>query len=395
VIRLPIYMDGQATTPVDPRVLEAMLPYFTERFGNAASRHHRHGWEAEAAVDRAREQVARLIGAAPREIVFTSGATESNNLALKGVAEFHRERGDHLLTQATEHKAVLDPCRALERRGLRIGILPVDRQGRVDPGQLGGALGERTLLVSVMAANNEIGTLQPIREIGRICKEKGVLFHTDAAQAAGKIRLDVTELGVDLLSLSAHKLYGPKGVGVLYVRGRNPRVRLAPQLDGGGHERGLRSGTLNVPGIVGLGEACAIAQAEMAAEAERVGGLRDRLLRGILSRLDGVTLNGHPEERLPGNLHLSFSGVEGELLLLALREIALSSGSACTSASVEPSHVLRALGVSDTAAHSSLRFGLGRFNTEEEADFTADRVVQEVKRLRETTPARETPEGAS
>jgi cysteine desulfurase len=395
VIRLPIYMDGQATTPVDPRVLEAMLPYFTERFGNAASRHHRHGWEAEAAVDRAREQVARLIGAAPREIVFTSGATESNNLALKGVAEFHRERGDHLLTQATEHKAVLDPCRALERRGLRIGILPVDRQGRVDPGQLGGALGERTLLVSVMAANNEIGTLQPIREIGRICKEKGVLFHTDAAQAAGKIRLDVTELGVDLLSLSAHKLYGPKGVGVLYVRGRNPRVRLAPQLDGGGHERGLRSGTLNVPGIVGLGEACAIAQAEMATEAERVGGLRDRLLRGILSRLDGVTLNGHPEERLPGNLHLSFSGVEGELLLLALREIALSSGSACTSASVEPSHVLRALGVSDTAAHSSLRFGLGRFNTEEEADFTADRVVQEVKRLRETTPARETPEGAS
>jgi cysteine desulfurase len=246
-----------------------------------------------------------------------------------------------------------------------------------------------------MAANNEIGTLQPIREIGRICKEKGVLFHTDAAQAAGKIRLDVTELGVDLLSLSAHKLYGPKGVGALYVRGRNPRVRLAPQLDGGGHERGLRSGTLNVPGIVGLGEACAIAQAEMATEAERVGGLRDRLLRGILSRLDGVTLNGHPEERLPGNLHLSFSGVEGELLLLALREIALSSGSACTSASVEPSHVLRALGVSDTAAHSSLRFGLGRFNTEEEADFTADRVVQEVKRLRETTPARETPEGAS
>ena len=386
MLKLPIYMDCHATTPVDPRVLEAMLPYFTERFGNAASR-HAYGWDAERAVDLAREQVASLIGASPKEIIFTSGATESNNLTLKGAAEFHREHGDHILTQATEHRAVLDTCRALERRGLRVTLLPVDRHGRVSAEQVREAIPDQTILVSIMAANNEIGTLQPIRDIGRVCREKGVLFHTDAAQGVGRVKIDVEEMGIDLLSLSAHKIYGPKGIGALYVRGRRPRARIAPQMDGGGHERGLRSGTLNVPGVVGLGKACETCGHEMDVEQGRVRGLRDRLRDGILEQLSDAYLNGHPEERLPGNLHLSFARVEGELLLLGLKEIALSSGSACTSATLEPSHVLRALSVRDDLAHSSLRFGLGRFNTEEEVDYVVGRVVQEVTRLREMSPA--------
>lgn len=388
MLKLPIYMDCHATTPVDPRVLEAMLPYFTERFGNAASRHV-HGWDAERAVDLAREQVAGLVGASPKGVVFTSGATESINLALKGVAEFHRGQGrDHLVTQATEHPAVLDTCGALERRGFRIAVLPVDRYGRVTPEQVREAITEQTVLVSIMTANNEVGTLQPVREIGRVCQEKGVLFHTDATQGAGRVEIDVEGMGIDLLSLSAHKMYGPKGVGALCVRSRRPRVRIIPQMDGGGHERGLRSGTLNVPGAVGLGKACEICGAEMRGEAERVRGLRDRLRDGILAQLSDISTNGHPEARLPGNLHLSFAGVEGELLLLGLKEIALSSGSACASASPAPSHVLRALGVNDELAHSSLRFGLGRFNTEEEVDYAVRRVVQEVTRLRVIAGAR-------
>ncbi|MSS70328.1 MAG: IscS subfamily cysteine desulfurase [Candidatus Latescibacteria bacterium] len=382
MIKRQIYMDAHATTPVDPRVLETMLPTFTERFGNAASRHV-FGWDAERAVDLAREQVAALIGASPKEIIFTSGATESNNLAIKGAAEFGREHGDHIVTQATEHRAVLDPCRTLERRGYRVTCLPVDRYGRVSAEQVREALTDKTVLVSIMAANNEVGTLQPVREIGRVCKEKGVLFHTDATQGVGRVEIHVEEMGIDLLSLSAHKIYGPKGVGALYIRGRRPRARIAAQMDGGGHERGLRSGTLNVPGIVGLGKACEVCGQEMNAEGERMRGLRDRLGDGITGQLSDVYLNGHPEERLPGNLNLSFAHVEGGLLLIGLKEIALSSGSACTSATLEPSHVLRALGVGDDLAHSSLRFGLGRFNTEEEVDYVVGRVVQEVTRLRE------------
>ncbi len=385
MLKLPIYMDGHATTPVDPRVLEAMLPCFTERFGNAASRHV-YGWAAEEAVDRAREQVAGLIGAAPKEIIFTCRATESNNLSLKGVAEFHKDSGDHVVTQATEHKSILDICKTLERRGYRVTYLPVDRHGRVAPERVREAITDRTILVSIMAANNEIGTLQPLREIGAICKQSGVLFHTDATQAVGKVGVNVAEMGIDLLSLSAHKLYGPKGVGALYVRSRGPRVRIAPQIDGGGHERGLRSGTLNVPGIVGLGTACEICRREMAEESGRLRRLGGRLREGIVSQLDAVFLNGHPEERLPGSLHLSFAGVEGELLLMGLKDVAVSSGSACTSAAPEPSHVLRALGVSDDLAHSSLRFGLGRFTTEEEVDYVSGRVVHEVRRLREISP---------
>ena len=379
---LPIYMDNHATTPVDPRVLDAMLPYFTKRFGNAASRHHRFGWEAEEATDRARQQVAGLIRASAKEIIFTSGATESNNLAIKGAAEFHRNRGDHIITQATEHRCVLDICRSLERRGYRVTCLPVDPCGLVSPDHVEAAITPQTLLVSIMVANNEIGTIQPVREIGRICKERGILFHTDAAQAVGKVEVDVEGMGVDLLSLSGHKIYGPKGVGALYVRSRAPRTRIAPQVDGGGHERGLRSGTLNVPGIVGLGRACELCQQEMELETRRVCELRDRLMQGILDQLGHVHLNGHPDLRLPGNLNLSFDFVEGELLLIGLKEVAVSSGSACTSATTEPSHVLRALGVSDDLAHSSLRFGLGRFNTLEEVDYVVGRVVGEVTRLR-------------
>lgn len=381
----PIYMDNQATTPVDPRVLDEMMPYFKADFGNAASRTHSFGWAAETAVDRAREQIADLIHADARDIVFTSGATESDNLAIKGVASVCGEKGGHIITQATEHHAVLDSCKALERRGFDVSVLPVDRYGRVDSEAVSDEIGDNTLLVSVMAANNEIGTVQPLDEIGAICRERNILFHCDAAQAVGKLPIDVQALGIDLLSISAHKLYGPKGVGALYVRGR-PRVRLVAEIDGGGHERGMRSGTLNVPGIVGLGAACELAGAEMAAEGARLRGLRERLQTRLFDGLDDVFLNGHPTERLDGNLNLSFEGVDGESLMVGLNEIALSSGSACTSAALEPSYVLRALGVSNRLAESSIRFGIGRFNVEAEIDHVAGRVIGEVERLREISP---------
>ena len=381
----PIYMDNQATTPVDPRVLDEMMPYFKADFGNAASRTHSFGWAAETAVDRAREQIADLIHADARDIVFTSGATESDNLAIKGVASVCGEKGGHIITQATEHHAVLDSCKALERRGFDVSVLPVDRYGRVDSEAVSDEIGDNTLLVSIMAANNEIGTVQPLVEIGAICRERNILFHCDAAQAVGKLPIDVQALGIDLLSISAHKLYGPKGVGALYVRGR-PRVRLVAEIDGGGHERGMRSGTLNVPGIVGLGAACELAGAEMASEGARLRGLRERLQTRLFDGLDDVFLNGHPTERLDGNLNLSFEGVDGESLMVGLSEIALSSGSACTSAALEPSYVLRALGVSNRLAESSIRFGIGRFNVEAEIDHVAGRVIGEVERLREISP---------
>ncbi len=386
MVRLPIYMDNHATTRTDPRVVEAMLPYFSEHFGNAASRTHAFGWKAEAAVDEARAQIAALIGADGREIVFTSGATESNNLAIKGACRLHRQQGDHVVTVQTEHRAVLDPCRRLESEGIRVTFLPVDRFGRLEPQQVADAITPQTILVSVMLANNEVGTLQPVAAIGEICKERQVLLHTDATQAVGKLPVDVGELNADLLSLSAHKLYGPKGVGALYVRRRSPHVRLEPILDGGGHERGLRSGTLPVPLIVGFGAACALAGRELSAETERCRALRDRLHEGLLAQLPDVSLNGHPEERLPNNLNLSFAHVQGEALLMALRNVAVSSGSACTSASVEPSYVLRAMGVADELAHSSLRFGLGRFNTAEEVDFVIEEVIRVVRHLRSLNP---------
>lgn len=386
-MQIPIYMDNHATTPVDPRVLEAMLPYFTEKFGNAASRNHAFGWESEAAVDHSREQIARLIHASsPREIVFTSGATESDNLAIKGVAESYRDKGNHIITCVTEHKAVLDCCKSLEKQGCQVTYLPVDRNGSVNMNRLREAIAAKTILISIMAANNEIGTVEPIKEIGQFAHEKGILFHTDATQAVGKILLNVEEMGIDLLSLTAHKIYGPKGIGALYVRAAKPRVKLRPMIDGGGHERGMRSGTLNVPGIVGLGKACEIAQKEMAAEAERLTSLRERLKCKILEQLDEVYINGHPTQRLAGNMNMSFAYVEGESLLMGLKEIAVSTGSACTSASLEPSHVLRAIGVEEELAHTSIRFGLGRFNSEEEVDYTVRRVVEEVRRLRDLSP---------
>jgi cysteine desulfurase len=386
-VKIPIYLDNHATTPVDPRVLDAMLPYFTETFGNAASKNHVFGWEAEAAVDGAREQVAKLIGAAsPREIVFTSGATESDNLAIKGAAEANRDKGNRIVTCVTEHKAVLDSCKVLAKHGFEVTYLPVNSDGVVDLQRLCAALTDGTILISIMAANNEIGTIQPIKEIGRLAKEKGILFHTDATQAIGKFPINVEEIGIDLLSLSAHKMYGPKGVGALYVRSSKPRVRLAAIIDGGGHERGMRSGTLNVPGIVGLGTCCALALKEMSAEGERLTGLRERLKDGILSQIDEAYINGHPLQRLPGNLNMSFAYVEGESLLMALKEIAVSTGSACTSASLEPSYVLKAIGLEDELAHSSIRFGLGRFNTEAEIDYTVQRVLEEVRRLRANSP---------
>jgi cysteine desulfurase len=386
MVKLPIFMDNNSTTRVDPRVVEAMLPFFTDHYGNAASRHHSFGWEAKEAVDQAREQVAALIAAEAREVIFTSGATESNNLALRGVAGMYRQKGKHLITVVTEHKAVLDPGKRLQREGFDVTFLPVDRFGRVTAEQVAAAITDKTILVSVMAANNEIGTLQPIAEIGRLCKERGMLFHTDAAQAAGKISLDVEAMGIDLLSLSAHKIYGPKGVGALYVRRREPRVRLEPILDGGGHEGGLRSGTLPVPLVVGFGKACELCRQEMTAEAERLRGLRERLRGGIMDRLSDVYLNGHPTERLPGTLNLSFAYVKGDALMMGLKNVAISSGSACTSASLEPSYVLKALGVDDELAHSSIRFGLGRFNTEEEVDYVIDEVARTVQRLREISP---------
>jgi cysteine desulfurase len=382
-----VYMDNHATTPVDPRVLEAMLPYFSEKFGNAASRNHPFGWDAENAVDRGRDQIAKLVNARAKDIVFTSGATESDNLAIKGVVEFYRDKGNHVITAVTEHKAVIDTCKALERSGrAQVSYLPVDRHGMVDPDDVRAAITDKTLLVSIMYANNEIGTINPIKEIGKITKEKGVLFHTDAVQAIGKIPVDVESMGIDLMSMTAHKLYGPKGCGALYVRSRGPRVRLTPMMDGGGHERGMRSGTLNVPGIVGFGKACEVAGMEMETEQARILRLREKLSEGIFSQLDEVYLNGHPTQRLAGNLNLSFAFVEGESLLLGLKDVAVSSGSACTSATLEPSYVLKALGLGDERAHTSIRFGLGRFNTEQEVDFVLDRVVHEVRRLRQLSP---------
>ena len=385
-LKLPIYMDYHATTPCDPRVFEAMAPYFTEVFGNAASRNHEFGWRAEEAVENGRKQVADLIGASSKEIVFTSGATESDNLAIKGVADMYFERGDHIVTVVTEHKAVLDTCKKLEKRGFKVTYLPVASDGLISPDDIRNAITDKTILVSVMMANNEIGVIQPIAEIGKVCKEKGVLFHTDATQAIGKIPFNVNELNVDLASFSAHKIYGPKGIGGLYVRRKNPRVVLVPMMDGGGHERGMRSGTLNVTGIVGLGKACEIARTEMQHENERVFGLKERLRKGIMDEIPDVYINGHPEQRLSGNLNISFAYVEGESLLMGINDIAVSSGSACTSASLEPSYVLKALGVGEELAHSSIRFGLGRFNTEEEVDYTVGRVNEAVNRLRELSP---------
>ncbi|MFL6273906.1 MAG: IscS subfamily cysteine desulfurase [Blastocatellia bacterium] len=385
-LKLPIYMDYHATTPVDPRVFEAMSPYFTEIFGNAASRNHEFGWQAEEAVENARKQVADLIGATSKEIVFTSGATESDNLAIKGVADMYYERGDHIITVVTEHKAVLDTCKKLEKRGFKVTYLPVASDGLISPDDVKRALTDKTILVSVMHANNEIGVLQPIAEIGKLCKERGVLFHTDATQSVGKVLFNVNEMNVDLVSISAHKMYGPKGVGALYVRRRNPRVMLAPMVDGGGHERGMRSGTLNVTGIVGLGKAAEIARTDMESDSARILGLREKLRRGLMDELPDVYVNGSMEHRLPGNLNISFAYVEGESLLMGINDIAVSSGSACTSASLEPSYVLKALGVGEELAHSSIRFGLGRFNTEEEVDYTINRVNEAVNRLRELSP---------
>jgi cysteine desulfurase len=382
-VKTPIYMDNNATTPSDPRVFEAMAPYFTELFGNAASRSHRFGWQAEEAVETARKQVADLIGASPKEIIYTSGATESDNLAIKGVAEAYRERGDHIITVVTEHKAILDSCKTLQKHGFNVTYLPVASDGLISPDDVKRAITTKTILVSVMLANNEIGVLQPIAEIGHACKQLGIIFHSDATQGVGKVPFDVNESGVDLVSITAHKMYGPKGIGALYVRRKDPRVRVAPIIDGGGHERGMRSGTLNVTGIVGLGKAAELARLEMPRESERLLGLRERLRAGIMDRLSDISINGHPTKRLPGNLNLGFKYVEGESLLMGLADIAVSSGAACTSASIEPSYVLKALGISDELAHSSIRFGLGRFNTEEEVDYTIDRVIETVTNLRD------------
>ena len=385
-VKLPIYMDNHATTPVDPRVVEAMLPYFNERFGNAASRNHSFGWAGEEAVENARAQVAALIGATPKEIIFTSGATESDNLMIKGVAEMYREKGNHIITQAIEHKAVLDTCKRLEKYGYEVTYLPVHKDGRVDPEDVRKAITAKTILITIMYANNEIGVINPIAEIGKIAKEHGIIFAVDGVQAVGKIPVDVQKDNIDLLAISGHKFYGPKGVGALYVRRRNPRVQLSAIIDGGGHERGMRSGTLNVPGIVGLGKAAELARLEMPEESVRLRGLRDRLKKNLESRLDEVFINGSLEHRLPNNLNMSFAYVEGESLLMGTNDIAVSSGSACTSATLEPSYVLKALGVGEDLAHTSIRFGLGRFNTEEEVDYVTDKMVQVVTKLRELSP---------
>ena len=385
-VKLPIYFDNHATTQVDPRVVQAMLPYFTEKFGNAASRNHPFGWAGEEAVENARAQVASLIGATPKEIIFTSGATESDNLMIKGVAEMYREKGNHIITQAIEHKAVLDTCKRLEKDGFEVTYLPVGKDGRVNPEDVRKAITPKTILITIMYANNEIGVINPIQEIGKIAKEHGIFFASDGVQAVGKIPVDVQKDNIDLLAISAHKIYGPKGVGALYVRRRNPRVQLAAIIDGGGHERGMRSGTLNVPGIVGLGAACEIAQKEMAEESVRLRKLRDRLKAGLEAKLDEVYINGSLEHRLPNNLNMSFAYVEGESLLMGINDIAVSSGSACTSATLEPSYVLKALGVGEDLAHTSIRFGLGRFNTEEEVDYVTDKMVTVVTKLRELSP---------
>jgi len=385
-MKFPIYMDYHATTPVDPEVFKAMAPYFTDIFGNAASRNHEFGWTAEAAVEKARGQVARLIGATDKEIIFTSGATESDNLALVGIAEMYRGKGNHIITSPIEHKAILDTCHYLETKGFEVAYLPVDKNGQVSAASVKAAIKPSTILCSIMLANNEIGTINPIAEIGKVCREHGVFFHTDAVQGVGKIPVDVDKMNIDLLSMSAHKMYGPKGVGALYVRRKAPRVRLSPIVHGGGHERGMRSGTLNVPGIVGFGKAAELASRVMAEEAKRLAGLRDRLYKGLQSELDEIYLNGHPTERLPGNLNVSFAYVEGESLMMGMKEIAVSSGSACTSASLEPSYVLKNIGVGEDLAHSSIRYGLGRFTTEEEVDYVLNKTVETVRKLRDLSP---------
>ncbi len=386
MLKLPIYLDNLATTRVDPRVLQAMLPFFSEEFGNAASRNHRFGWTAEKAVEKAREQVATLINASAKEIVFTSGATESDNLAIKGTALMLKNRGRHIITSPIEHKAVVDTCKHLEQEGFEVQSLSPGRDGRIDPGELERSIRPDTILVTLMAANNEVGTINDLAAIGRICKARGVIFHSDGAQAYGKIPIDVQAMGIDLLSISGHKIYGPKGIGALFVRRKDPRVRLVPIIDGGGHERGMRSGTLNVPAIVGLGEAARISGEEMKEESARLLGLRERLHQKLLSELDHLFLNGHPVHRLPGVLNVSFAYVEGEALMMGMSDVAVSSGSACTSASLEPSYVLRALGVGDDLAHCSIRYGLGRFTTEEEVDHAARRTIDAVQRLREMSP---------
>ena len=387
-LKLPIFMDSQSTTPVDPRVLEAMIPYFTEKFGHPASRNHPFGWEAEGGVDKAREQIAKLIGARdPKEVVFTSGGTEAINLALKGVAEMYREKGNHIVTTTIEQRATLDVCKRLERQGFEVTYVPVGREGLVDVEAVRAALTDKTILISIMFANNEIGTIQPVAELGKLAKEKGIIFHTDATQAVGKIPVDVEAMGIDLLSMTAHMLYGPKGVGALYVRRKSPRVRLAPMVDGGGHERGMRSGTVPVPLVVGFGKAAEICREVMGEESKRLAALRDRLQEQIVSKVDEAYVNGHPDRRLPHNLNISFAYVEGESVLMGLnREAALASGSACTSATLEPSYVISALGVDSELAHSSIRFGLHRFSTEEEVDFVGRRSVEVVQRLREMSP---------
>jgi cysteine desulfurase len=383
--KMPIYLDYQATTPCDPRVVEAMLPYFTEKFGNPHSRNHQYGWEAEEGVEKARAQVAAIIGADEREVIFTSGATESNNLAIKGVLRFHKDKRNHMITTLTEHKCVLDSARHMEMEGVEVTYLPVQQNGLVDLEKLKAAITPKTALVSIMAVNNEIGVIQPLAEIGKICRERHVYFHTDAAQAVGKIPLDVNAMNIDLMSISGHKIYGPKGIGALYVR-RKPRVRLEALIHGGGQERGFRSGTLPTPLCVGLGEAAAIAQREMGAEVERLRFLRDKLLDGVTKALPEVFVNGDLEQRIPGNLNISFAYVEGEGLMMGIKNLSVSSGSACTSESLEPSYVLRALGVEEELAHTSIRFGLGRFTTEQEVDYAVEHVVSAVKRLRELSP---------
>ena len=386
LMKLPIYMDNQATTPCDPRVVDAMIPYLADHFGNASSRNHAFGWTAEEAVETSREQIAELIGASAKEIVFTSGATESDNMALKGAFEFYARKGKHIITAPTEHKAVIDTARWLERQGAEITWLPVNDDGTISPDELKKAIRPDTVLVSLMHGNNEIGTINPIGEYGAICREAGVLFHTDAAQTVGKVPIDVNEMKIDLLSMSGHKMYGPKGIGALYVRRKNPRVRIAPQLHGGGHERGMRSGTLPVHQIVGLGKAAELCRLELPEEMKRTKALRDRLLEKVSAGVPEILINGHEDDHLPGNVNISFTFVEGESLLMALRDVAVSSGSACTSASLEPSYVLRSIGLDDENAHSSIRFGLGRFNTEGEVDYVADLVIRSVAKLREMSP---------
>ena len=385
MIKFPIYLDSNATTPMDPRVLETMLPYFTSTFGNAASRNHSFGWEAEEAVDYAREQVAKLINASSKEIIFTSGATESDNLAIKGVYEMYGSKGNHIITVSTEHKAILDACKHVERQGAEVTYLNPSEDGMIDLEELKTAITDKTILISIMYANNEIGVVQDIKEISRMAKERGILFHTDATQAVGKIPVDVIEDGIDLLSFTAHKMYGPKGVGALYVRRKNPRVKVTSQIDGGGHERGMRSGTLNVPGIVGFGKACEICAQDMEADTARISAMRDRLEKELLT-IEESYVNGNPDHRLPHVSNISFKFVEGEGLMMGVKDIAVSSGSACTSASLEPSYVLKALGLDDELAHSSLRFGLSRFTTEEEIDYTINHVKEAVEKLREMSP---------